>query len=101
MGGQVPSKIKRRPREPDVCFPEGPPLLSNLEAHARTMQIPCRAGLDGCRFHGARGGGPKGKHNDMYRHALYTKKAIKERRFLRELTREAREMLALRSRGAK
>jgi hypothetical protein len=33
----------------------------------------------------------------MYRHGLYTKEAIKERRVFRELVREARETLAVRS----
>jgi hypothetical protein len=41
-----------------------------------------------CRFHGARGGGPKGKRNGMYRHGLYTKVAMAERRLLRELLRQ-------------
>ena len=33
-----------------------------------------------CRFHGARGGGPNGKRNGMYRHGLFTKEAKAERR---------------------
>jgi hypothetical protein len=32
----------------------------------------------------------------MYRHGLYTKEAIEERRLFRELVREARETLAVR-----
>src|SRR5438309_9615790 len=47
MGVGAPPKIRRRPREPDVLLPEGPPLLRNLEAHAPTVQGPCRPGLDG------------------------------------------------------
>src|SRR5258707_6292608 len=47
MGGGAPSNIGRRPHEPDVCLPEGSPLLGDLEAHARTVQGPCRPGLDG------------------------------------------------------
>ena len=46
-----------------------------------------------CRFHGARGGAPKGKANGAYRHGLYTAEAIEERRALRKLLRESRELL--------
>jgi hypothetical protein len=46
MGGGPPPKTRRRPHEPDVCLPEGPPLLSNLQAHARTVQSSCRPGLE-------------------------------------------------------
>src|SRR2546430_2166039 len=38
---------------------------------------PCKApavrGWTVCRFHGARGGGPRGKRNGMFKHGLYTK----------------------------
>ena len=46
-----------------------------------------------CRFHGARGGGPKGERNGMYRHGLNTKEAVKERRFISDLLRQSRAML--------
>src|SRR2546428_9028327 len=46
MGGGVSPKRRRRPHEPDVFVPEGSALLSNLEAHARTVQSSCHAGLD-------------------------------------------------------
>ena len=46
-----------------------------------------------CRFHGARGGGPTGKRNGMFKHGLYTKEAVKERRLLRELLRQSRRTL--------
>ena len=46
-----------------------------------------------CRFHGARGGAPKGKRNGMYRHGLYTNESRDERRSLSDLLRQARAML--------
>ena len=93
-GGRGPFKKEEatRPHEPDVFLPEGPPLLGNLEAHARTVQSSCR--LSVCRLHGARGGGPKGKRNGMFKHGLYTNEAVKERRLLRELLRQSRRMLS-------
>ena len=47
-----------------------------------------------CRFHGARGGAPRGQANGAYRHGLYTAKAAEERRRLRELLAQVREMVA-------
>ena len=46
-----------------------------------------------CRFHGARGGAPKGKANGAYRHGLYTVEAVEERRWMKGLLDEAREMV--------
>jgi hypothetical protein len=47
MGGGASPKTTRRPHEPEVFLPEGSALLGDLEAHARTVQSPCRAGLGG------------------------------------------------------
>lgn len=48
----------------------------------RTRQ-PCRApavrGWNVCRFHGARGGAPKGKANGAWKHGLYSERAKAER----------------------
>jgi len=48
----------------------------------------------GCRFHGARGGAPRGQANGAYRHGLYTAKAAEERRRLREPLDQVRETVA-------
>ena len=57
----------------------------------------CRApavkGWAVCRFHGARGGAPKGKRNGAYRHGLYAKDVVEERHLVSELLRHAREMV--------
>ena len=47
-----------------------------------------------CRFHGARGGAPRGQANGAYRHGLYAAKAAEERRRLRELLAQVRETMA-------
>ncbi len=57
-------------------------------------KAPAVRGWTVCRFHGARGGGPKGQQNGMYRHGLHTKDAEAERRVLRELVRQSRKALA-------
>ena len=57
-------------------------------------QAPAVTGWTVCRFHGARGGGPKGERNGAYRHGLHAAEAVAERRALRELLRESRRSLA-------
>ncbi len=67
-------------------------------ATSKRTRKPCRApavtGWSVCRFHGARGGAPKGARNGAYKHGDHTKEAIETRRVIRELIRESWEMLA-------
>jgi hypothetical protein len=62
-------------------------------ATAKRTRQPCQApavtGWTVCRFHGARGGGPKGARNGAYRHGLHTAEAVAERRAVAELLRRA------------
>jgi hypothetical protein len=50
--------------------------------------MPCMApavkGWKVCRFHGARGGAPKGERNGRYRHGLYCQTTITEREMVRD-----------------
>src|SRR5271169_1958154 len=56
-------------------------------------QKPAAKGKKRCRLHGgAEGSGaPRGERNGSYRHGLYTREAIAERRALRALIRSMRE----------
>ena len=67
-------------------------------ATSKRTRKPCQApavrGWTVCRFHGARGGAPKGKANGAYRHGLYTAKAADGRRRLRDLLAQVRETMA-------
>lgn len=71
----------------DVVYQKRP----RCSAHSKQTKQPCRAypapGWTVCRFHGARGGAPKGQRNGAYRHGLYTKEAVEQRRILRALLR--------------
>jgi hypothetical protein len=66
-------------------------------ATSKRTKKPCRApamnGWTVCRFHGARGGAPKGKRNGMYRHGLYTTEMRELRRSISALLRQSRMML--------
>src|ERR1700676_3091878 len=70
-----------------------PALFRDTKRPRRLCMAPAVTGWAVCRFHGARGGGPKGERNGMYRHGLNTKEAVKERRFLSDLLRQSRAML--------
>lgn len=67
-------------------------------ATSKRSKLRCRApavaGWTVCRFHGARGGGPKGARNGAYRHGHHTAAAVSERRACAELLRQARQTLA-------
>ena len=76
-------------------FQEGLRCTATSKRTGERCMAPAVRGWTVCRFHGARGGGPKGARNGMYRHGLYTKEAIEERRFLRELLRQSREAIAV------
>jgi hypothetical protein len=67
-------------------------------ATSKRTRKPCKApavkGWTVCRFHGARGGGPKGKRNGMYRHGRFTEEAAAERTMIRELLRRCTKTLS-------
>ena len=59
----------------------------------RTGQRCCAPAVRGwnvCRFHGARGGAPKGPRNGAYKHGLFTAAALSERREVGEVLRRAK-----------
>jgi hypothetical protein len=57
-------------------------------------KAPAVRGWTVCRFHGARGGAPKGEANGSYKHGLNTQEAIAERRALSDLLRQSRRAMA-------
>ena len=70
------------------------PRVATSKRTRERCKAPAVRGWTVCRFHGARGGGPRGKRNGMFKHGLYTKEAVQERRLLRELLRQSRRMLS-------
>jgi uncharacterized protein YjcR len=76
------------------------PMFSSLRCGAKTRSgSPCRSpavsGKKRCRMHGgARGSGaPRGNKN-AFKHGLYAREAIGERRHIQELMRQSRKLLA-------
>ena len=74
-------------------------MLSSPRCGARTRSgKPCRSpavsGKRRCRMHGGApgSGAPRGNKNAM-KHGLYTRKAIKERRKMKDFLRQVRQQL--------
>ena len=57
-------------------------------------RAPTVSGWTVCRFHGAGGGGPKGKRNGNYKHGLFTAENLHMRRAISALVRTSRQSLA-------
>ena len=72
--------MKRR-----YSFENAPKCTATSKRTKRCCGAPAERGKSVCRFHGARGGAPKGKANGAYRHGLFTAEALKERRLLAAL----------------
>ena len=73
-------------------------LSPRCSAHSKRTGKRCRApavrGWRVCRFHGAGGGGPKGKRNGNYKHGLFTAENMQMRRTISTLLRASRQSLA-------
>ncbi len=71
-------------------FLAAPRCTAMSKRTGQRCRAPAVRGWRVCRFHGARGGGPKGERNGAYKHGLHTKEAVVLRREIRALLRTAR-----------
>ena len=78
----------------DYSFQRAPRCAATSKRTRERCKAPAVRGWTVCRFHGARGGAPKGKANGAYRDGLYTQEAQAERRFFSKLVRESVKMLS-------
>jgi hypothetical protein len=81
------------------AFQTAPRCTATSKRTGNPCQAPAVRGWSVCRFHGARGGGPKGERNGMYRHGLYTAEAQEDRRLVNELIRRCRAMISVDGKG--
>ncbi len=79
----------------DYSFQRAPRCRATSKRTGERCKAPAVRGWTVCRFHGARGGGPRGNANGAYKHGLYTAEMIEERRRFSEIVRESREFLAM------
>ena len=75
-------------------FQKSPRCTATSKRTRKPCQAPAVRGWTVCRFHGARGGAPRGKAHGAYKHGAYTTEAIETRRTIRELLRASRDLLA-------
>jgi hypothetical protein len=74
-------------------FQESPRCSATSKRTRERCKAPAVRGWTVCRFHGARGGAPKGEANGAYNHGLYTQDARAERRSLSELLKQSRKAI--------
>jgi hypothetical protein len=78
----------------EYSFQNAPRCSATSKRTGERCKAPAVRGWNVCRFHGARGGAPKGEANGSYKHGLHTQEAIAERRLLSDLLRESRKTIA-------
>ena len=76
-------------------FENAPRCTATSKRTKQRCGAPAERGKSVCRFHGARGGAPKGKANGAYRHGLFTEDALKEQRALAALLKASRGNVAV------
>jgi hypothetical protein len=76
-------------------FQKSPRCSATSKRTRRPCQAPAVRGYRVCRFHGARGGAPKGGANGAYKHGLFTAEAMQERRLLQQLLAQCRNSVQL------
>ncbi len=77
----------------EYAFQKAPRCSATSKRTGKRCRAPAVRGWAVCRFHGARGGAPKGAQNGNYKHGLYMNEAIEERRALSALLRVSRKSL--------
>ena len=75
-------------------FQKSPRCKAKSKRTRKSCMAPAVKGWTVCRFHGARGGAPKGERNGRYRHGLHCQSAITERETLRDLMNQCVATLA-------
>jgi hypothetical protein len=77
-------------------FQNSPRCSATSKRTKNPCQAPAVNGWTVCRFHGARGGAPKGERNGMYKSGLFTKEARNERHIISVLLQQSRALLSAR-----
>lgn len=78
---------------PPYAFEKAPRCSATSKRTKQRCGAPAERGRSVCRFHGARGGGPKGKANGAWRTGAHTGEAVTAQRVILSLVREARALM--------
>jgi hypothetical protein len=88
-----------RGKEPEYAFQKSPRCTAKSKRTGRRCKAPAVRGWNVCRFHGARGGAPKGEANGAWKHGYYSAAAKAERFLVRRLLNRASSLWKQLSRG--
>ena len=83
-------KVKNASDNPMYRANAAPRCSAMSKRSGQSCKAPALRGWNVCRFHGARGGAPKGQANGRYRHGQFSCQAIEQRQALALLIRMAR-----------
>ncbi len=93
-GGSASEESRDVPMNSRFAMHDSPRCSAMSKRTRERCRAPALTGWCVCRFHGARGGGPKGKRNGMYRHGRFRAEAVATRSAISALLRQARASTA-------
>jgi hypothetical protein len=77
------------------AFQKAPRCTAKSKRTGQRCKAPAVRGWNVCRFHGARGGAPKGKANAAWKHGHYSQAARIERLLVKHLLKDAASLRKL------
>ena len=86
-------------QELKYAFQKAPRCTAKSKRTGQRCRAPAVRGWNVCRFHGARGGAPKGKANGSWKHGYYSGAAKAERLLVKLLLKNASSVRKLLSKG--
>jgi hypothetical protein len=75
-------------------FQMAPRCSATSKRTGKPCQCPAERGSKVCRFHGSRGGAPKGKSHGRYKHGLRTVEFLSEQRLFKSVLKQSNDTLA-------
>jgi hypothetical protein len=81
------------------AFQTAPRCTAKSKRTGEGCKAPAVRGWNVCRFHGARGGAPKGRANGAWKHGHYSEAAKADRLLVKLLLKEASSLRKLLSKG--
>jgi len=90
---------REQDKQPEYAFQKAPRCTAKSKRTGQRCGAPAMRGWNVCRFHGARGGAPKGKANGAWKHGRHSEDAKTERLLVKLLLNEASSLRKLLSRS--
>jgi hypothetical protein len=90
-----PNPMKAAEKEQEFAFQKAPRCTAKFKRSGKRCKAPAVRGWNVCRFHGARGGAPKGKANGAWQHGCYSQGAKAERFRVKLLLKDATSLRKL------